>query len=186
MTQSDHELSAVPPKEAEGVIAVVSLALAAALLVAAPFVTRAQPADKAWFLAPVLGPVFSLLVMAVPAAFLSWKWMAAYRGANDRASYLRKSRWAFGEFTLAIEYGAYFCAYLWIIHYAGFAISTFLFGQLCLYRSGLRSRRWIAANLAFTVVLVIVLRVMLGLWFPMAPVFKLLPASIGNPMGTYL
>jgi hypothetical protein len=183
--QHDHT-QAAPPREAEGMMAIVVLGLALLLLAMAPFVTRAQPADKPWFMAPVLGPVLSLLIMAVPAAVLAWNWLAGYRAANPVAGYLQKSSWAFGDFRSAAEYGAYFCIYMWSITRIGFAVSTLVFGQLCLYRSGLRSRGWVLANLAFVGVLVVLLRVVLGLWFPMAPVFKLLPPGIGNFLGTYL
>jgi hypothetical protein len=186
LTPNEDDLTPVVPKEAEGLMAALAFGLAILLLVLAPFVTRFQPADKAWFLAPVLGPVFALLVMAIPAAILSWNWWRNYCSAASPANYMAQSRWAFGDFTSAIEYGVYFCVYLWVIHYVGFAISTLVFGQICLYRSGLRSRDWIVKNLIFTVIVVIVLRVLLGLWFPMAPLFKLLPSGIGNLLGTYL
>ncbi len=186
MTPNEDDLTPAVPKEAEGLMAVLSLALAIGLIALAPFVTRLQPADKAWFLAPIIGSVFALVVMAIPAAILSWRWWQAYRTAPSPQVYMEKSRWAFGDFLAAVEYGVYFCAYLWVIHYIGFAISTFVFGQVCLYRSGLQSRDWILKNLIFTTVMVFVLRVLLGLWFPMAPLFKLLPSGPGNFLGTYL
>jgi hypothetical protein len=186
LTQLEDDLNAHAPKQAEGLMAVLTLALALLLLALAPFVTRLQPADKAWFLAPIIGPVISLLVMAAPAAIMAWRWWSSYRSSSTPGAYMQQSRWAFGDFTSAIEYGVYFCVYLGVIHYIGFAISTFVFGQLCLYRSGLRTKDWIFKNLIFTVVIVFVLRVLLGLWFPMAPLFKLLPSGIGNMLGTYL
>lgn len=183
--QHSDDHSAAPPKQAEGFVAVTVLALAVLLIAISPFVTRAQPSDKAWFLAPIIGPLFALAIMAIPAAVLSWSWWKNYNVAESRADYMQKSKWAFGDFRAAFEYGIYFCIYLWSISYLGFAISTLLFGQLCLYRSGLRSRNWIWANLAFSFVLLLLLRVFLGLWFPMAPIFKLLPPGIGNFLGTY-
>jgi hypothetical protein len=183
--QDEHGSEAVP-KQAEGLVAVLCLGLAALLMAMAPFVTRLQPADKPWFLAPVIGPLVALMVMALPAGILAVRWWKNYRRSASPSVYMQQSRWAFGDFFSALEYGLYFCAYLWAIHYVGFAISTFLFGQLCLYRSGLRSVDWFYKNLLFTAVVVLVLRVFLGLWFPMAPLFKLLPSTIGNVLGTYL
>lgn len=180
----DHG-EAVPP-EASGSVALVGLVFAATLLVLAPFATRAQPADKAWFVAPINAPVVALLIMAIPSAFLTWRWLRAYRGTHNPRLYLLRSRWAFSDLPGAIEYCIYFCVYLWLISLAGFALSTLAFGQWCLFRSGLRGPKWIAANLAFASVLVILLRVVLGLWFPMAPVFKLLPSGIGNVLGAIL
>lgn len=174
------------PQEAAGFVAFLSLIFAIALLVLAPFVTQSQPSDKAWFLAPVIGPVVALLVMALPAAFISWGWWRDYRAATSHNAYMVNSRWAFGDFASAMEFGFYFCGYLWIIHYAGFAISTLIFGQVCLARAGLTSRMWVLSNILFTVIVVIVLRGLLGLWFPMAPLFKLLPTGTGNLLGTYL
>jgi hypothetical protein len=125
-------------------------------------------------------------MMALPAAFLSWRWLTAYRATPNPRLYLLRARWAFGDIPGAVEYGIYFCLYLWLVGYAGFAISTLLFGQLCLHRSGLGGARWIAVNVFFTTLLVIILRVLLGLWFPMAPIFKLLPAQLGNVLSSYL
>jgi hypothetical protein len=180
----DHG-EAVPP-EAEGSIALLAFASVVALLLAAPFATRAQPPDKAWFLAPINAPVLALMVMGVPAAFMSWRWLRAYRHAPNQRFYLLRSRWAFADLPGAIEYIIYFCGYLWAISYVGFAISTLLFGQLCLWRSGLGGWRWTLANLAFAAGLVVLLRGVLGLWFPMAPLFKLLPPSLGNALGAFL
>jgi hypothetical protein len=181
----DGHTEPVPP-EAEGLVAALCLALALFLIALAPFVTRAQPADKAWFLAPVIGPVFSLVVMALPAFVLVRRWRRGMRAATVKSAYLQQSGWAFGDFKSAVEYGVYFCIYLWAIHYVGFAFSTLIFGQVCLSRSGLTSRQWMLTNLVFTIVIVVLLRGLLGLWFPMAPVFKMLPSGIGNALGTYL
>jgi hypothetical protein len=180
----DHG-EAVPP-EAEGAIALLAFALAVLLLLVAPFATRAQPPDKAWFLAPINAPVLALLVMGVPAAFMSWRWLQAYRHSQNQRLYLLRSRWAFADLPGAIEHIIYFCGYLWAISYLGFAVSTLLFGQLCLWRSGLSGWRWALANLVFAAGLVVLLRGVLGLWFPMAPLFKLLPPSLGNALGAFL
>ena len=174
------------PHQAGPFVALVFFVCAIVLLIVAPFATRAQPVDKPWFMAPVNGPVFALLVMAIPAAILAWRWWKNYKLSTDKNLYIQNSTWAFRGMLPAVEYCIYFCAYLWLINYAGFALSTLLFGQVCLYRSGLRGIGWVCANIAFTVVLVLLLRVMLGLWFPMAPLFGLLPKDVGNLLGQYL
>ena len=174
------------PHQAGPFVALVVFACAIVLMIVAPFATRAQPSDKPWFMAPVNGPMFALLVMAIPAAILTWRWWKNYKLSTNQNSYIQNSTWAFRGMLPAVEYCVYFCAYLWLINYAGFALSTLLFGQVCLYRSGLRSVAWGFSNVAFTLVLVLVLRVMLGLWFPMAPVFSLLPKGVGNFLGQFL
>ena len=51
-----------------------------------------------------------------------------------------------------------FCIYLAAVPWIGFALSTLVFGQICLWFSGLRGPLWMLWNLVFTVVLVLSLR----------------------------
>ena len=87
---------------------------------------------------------------------------------------------------MAIQYSLLFCIYVYALTYVGFAISTWLFGQACLWRAGLRSRHWATWNLVFVVSVVVILRVLMGLWFPQAPLFHYMPGWFANSVGPYL
>lgn len=86
----------------------------------------------------------------------------------------------------AVIYSTAFLAYVFALSYLGFAVSSLAFGQFCLWRAGLRTKRWALINLAFCATLVVVLRVIMGLWFPQAPVMQFLPDWFANTVGPYL
>ena len=58
--------------------------------------------------------------------------------------------------------------------------------QVTIWRSGLRGRVWVSAGIAVTLAIVVIFRLGIGLWFPLAPLFKLLPAWVGNSLGGVL
>jgi hypothetical protein len=178
----EHE---VPP-EAMGMAGLVMLAVALALIALAPLATQTSAAGKGWYLAPVNWPLLSLGVTSIAAAIMSWRFVEDYRAAPDKRRYKANGLFAFGDMRFAVEYSLYFCLYLALMHFAGFAISTWLFLQWCIWRAGLRGAFWAIAAFLFTVVLVLAFRVGIGLWFPLAPIFKLMPAWIANTVGSFL
>jgi hypothetical protein len=94
--------------------------------------------------------------------------------------------WAFGGMSGALEYSLWFCMYLVAVAWLGFAVATLLFLQFVVWRSGLRGARWVVTALLVTVAIVVVFRLGIGLWFPLPPLFKLLPAWVGNTLGGVL
>lgn len=187
MDNPEHDAAhEAPTRDTEAMLGFACFIVAVVLLVLLPFATRGQPAEKAWFLSPRNAPLLGILMVGLPGLVLSLRLLRGWRAAIDPRAYLAHARWAFGDLAPAIGYTLLFCAYMAIVPWIGFAISTLIFGQACLWLSGLRGARWAFWNLAFVVVIVLVLRVGLGLWFPYAPVFSLLPASIGNFLSSYL
>ncbi|NGO55011.1 hypothetical protein [Allomesorhizobium camelthorni] len=174
------------PVEAEGMAAAVLLAVALVLIALAPFATESQPAGKAWYLAPINWPLFSLGIAALAGASIVGRFFTAWRTADDRIAFRQRALWAFGGLGVALEYSLYFCVYLLGVDWFGFTIATLLFLQLVVWRSGLRGPKWVAAAFAVTVGIVIVFRLGIGLWFPLAPIFKLFPAWVGNTLGGIL
>ncbi len=188
-TVDNHEHEAAheaPTRDSEAMLGLACLVIALVLLVLVPFATRTQPADKAWFLSPRNTPLLGIAMIGLPALVLSLRLLRGWRAAADPRAYLARACWAFGDLAPAIGYTLLFCAYMALVAWIGFALSTLIFGQVCLWFAGLRGARWALWNLVFTVVLVLVLRVGLGLWFPYAPIWSWLPAGIGNAIGPYL
>lgn len=188
-TMDNHEHDTAheaPTRDTEAMLGLACLVIAVVLLVLLPFATRGQPADKAWFLSPRNTPLIGILMVGLPGLVLSLRLLRGWRAALDPRAYIAKARWAFGDLAPAIGYTLLFCAYMALVPLAGFAISTLIFGQVCLWFAGLHGAAWAFWNLVFVVVIVLVLRVGLGLWFPYAPIFSLLPASVGNVLSSYL
>ncbi len=181
-----HDEHAEIPVEAQLAFAAALLILAVVLLVLVPFQTRPAPAGKGWYLQPHTWPIFSLLLVAIPAAIQTVALIRRARKARDRAVFRKRALWAFGDLRLTIEYSLYFLVYLYAIGYVGFALSTLVFGQVCLWRAGLRSLNWALANLGFTLVLVLGLRVGMDLWFPVAPLYEYFPDWFVETIGLYL
>jgi len=175
----DHDHEEHVPAEAEGMAGVVLFLAAVAFIAIAPFATRLPPAGKPWYLAPVNWPILSLGISAIAGAILVWRFVSAWRTSGDPA-FRDRALWAFGAFRGALEYSLYFCFYLVGVAWLGFAIATLLFLQLLVWRAGLRGRRWVLTALAVTIAIVIVFRLGIGLWFPLPPLFKLLPAPAAN------
>jgi hypothetical protein len=184
IVESDDE-EIVPP-EAEGMAATTLLAAVLVLIALAPFATRPQPVGKAWYLAPVNWPLFSLGIAALAGAALAWQFFVAWRAAPDRKAFRSNAIWAFGGMSQALEYCCYFCAYLLAVAWIGFSIATLVFLQFIVWRSGLRGLKWVLATLCVAVAIVIVFRLGIGLWFPLSPLLKQFPAWVGNSLGGFL
>ena len=175
-----------PPGEATAMVGLACLAIALVLAVLVPFATHVQPAGKAWFLSPRNIPILAIAMIGLPGLILSLRILRGWRAAQDPQAYLRGAFSAFGDLGPALGYTVLFCVYMAAIPVLGFAISTLLFGQACLQASGLTGRRWMVWNLSFAVAVVVLLRGVMGLWFPHAWIFAWLPGGIGNIIGPYL
>lgn len=185
---SDHidDDDEIIPAEAEGMAATVLLAVVLVLIALAPFATRAQPAGKAWYLAPVNWPLFSLGMAAFAGAAIVWRFVKAWRAVPDPAAFRANVLWAFGGMGIALEYSLYFCIYLLAVAWLGFSIATLVFLEFVVWRSGLRGPKWVLATFLVTVGIIVVFRLGIGLWFPLSPLLKLFPAWVGNSLGGFL
>jgi hypothetical protein len=184
--QEPEQEQGTPSREAESMFGLACLVVAMLLLALLPFATKAQPADKAWFLSPRNVPVLGILMVGLPGLALALRLLREWRASPQPSVYLGRALSAFGDLGPAIGYTLLFCLYLFAIPWIGFALATLVFGQACLWASGLRSMRWALLNLVFTAIVVFALRGLMGLWFPFAAVFSLLPGGLGNVIGPYL
>lgn len=182
---ADDEDETVHP-EAMGLIGVVSVLVAVVILVLLPFATHAQPAGKAWFLSPRILPASAALAVLAGGLAISVRFQWLWARAMRKDIFWRKAFSGFDGMRSALIYSAAFLAYVFALSFVGFAVSSLAFGQFCLWRAGLRSRSWAIKNLVFCAVVVIVLRVIMGLWFPQAPVMQYFPDWFANSVGPYL
>lgn len=176
----------VVPREAEGFSATLLSAIALVLLALAPLATRPQPLGRAWFLAPANWPVINLSLVLIAGAVLIWQFVLHLRGTGGQSAFWRGVSWSFGGMGRAFEYSFWFCLYLISVSQIGFAISTTVFLQFVVWRSGLRGWRWVLAAVLCAVAIIVVFRVGIGLWFPLAPLFRVMPAWVGNTFGGIL
>jgi hypothetical protein len=184
IAEDDHD-EVVPP-EAEGLAATVLFAIAAILMILAPFATRPQPPGRGWYLAPINWPLVSLGLVLLAGGILVWRHFRARARATESRAFDRASLSAFDGMRGAIEYSFWFCLYLLGVSYLGFAIATLIFLQLVVWRAGLRGWKWVMTAFLVTVAIVVIFRLGVGLWFPLAPIFRLMPAWVGNTLGGIL
>jgi hypothetical protein len=172
--------------EAVELVAVIVLVVGLVLLVLVPYATSPAPEGRAWFLSPRKLPLLGLLMMLSGAAFLTLDFLRRRAETSDRHAFWQRAMTAFDGMREAFLYTLVFCLYVVALTYIGFALSTLIFGQVCLWMAGLRERRWAVWNLSFTIILVVMLRVVMGLWFPQAPILEFAPAWFANSVGPYL
>jgi hypothetical protein len=172
--------------EAVELVAVIALIFALALLVLVPFATSSAPEGRAWFLSPRKLPLLGVLMMMSGASFLTLDFLRRRTAALDRQVFWQRAMTAFDGMREACLYTLVFCLYVAALTYIGFALSTLIFGQICLWMAGLRERRWVVWNFGFTIIVVVMLRVVMGLWFPQAPILEFAPSWFANSIGTYL
>jgi hypothetical protein len=185
--EENHEdFDEIVPQGAEGTAAAILTAVAVVLLVLAPFATKPQPADKGWYLAPINWPVLCLLLSIGAGAVLLWRFYRYWQAFGHAAPMRSEVLSAFDGMRSALEYSAYFGLYLVSIAYAGFGLSTIAFLQFVVWRAGLRTRRWAAITFLVSVGIILIFRVAIDLWFPLAPLFKLFPPSVANTLGGIL
>lgn len=182
---ADDEDEVIHP-EATGLVGSLSILIGLVILVLLPFATHGQPEGKPWFLSPRILPATAALSIMVGGFAIALRFRSLWSNAMRKDLFWRKALSGFEGMRSALIYSAAFIVYVFALNYVGFALSSLAFGQFCLWRAGLRSRKWAIWNLMFCVVLVVVLRVLMGLWFPQAPVMQYLPDWFANGIGTYL
>jgi len=139
--------------------------------------TQKGPEEGGWWNEPALGPVVSLLIaagFALPEAFI----------ARTRSKSLITISDAGNEWLRAFILSGVFLATLWSINYIGYGLATLLLAGFTAMMAGFRGRKLIAIAVLTSLTLILFFRVILGIWFPMAAIFKLLPVL--EPLGRYL
>ena len=158
--------------EAQSLIALVFAMVAVILLLLLPVATRVAPMQKGWWVEPSTWPTFALSITLIAGVFEGLKWVRSGRAAGFSPDFWGKSLWAFGALAVAFKYAAVFILYLFAVGWAGFALSSFVFLQVVIWMAGLRSTAWKLKAAAFVILAVLVFRVVMDVWFPMAPLYE--------------
>lgn len=173
--------------EAQGLIAAVFAVLAVGLIALAPVATRSAPMAKGWWTEPAFWPLLTLSVVFLAAGWQAIGWLRSAVAASDRRVYAERSLWAFGALGPAAAYGAVFLVYLFALPWIGFALASLVFLQVVVWMAGLRTRAWRATAALFVVGVVLVFRVGIDLWFPLAPLYEhLFPDWFVETIAIYL
>lgn len=185
----DHEAAAGEehvPSPAAGLATKILAFAALVLILITPFATRPRPPGRDWFLAPAAWPLTCLGLTVVAGAVLALRFWRDWQAAPDRAAFGREASSTFDGMRLALEHALWFCLYLYGVSYLGFALATFVYLQFVVWRVGLRDWLWAGIPLLVTIGLVLIFRVGIGVWFPLAPIFRLAPDWIANTLGGVL
>lgn len=151
----------------------ILLAVAAALLLLA-LEGQTEPGSipGAWWNEPGNAPAFSLsltLIFSVLAAITA---IAPARRSGFR-----------GEIFL-IVLSAAFLAAVWSISTIGYGLAVLLFSGFCAVLAGYGGKRLVLVSLGISLGMVLLFRVILGLWFPTAELYKAIPWL--TPLGRFL
>jgi hypothetical protein len=129
---------------------------------------------------PAFWPVVSIVGMTAFGGFELWSTVRALRGRGGAAIGPEIGLWL-----RAIEYLAWFMAYVWVVPVAGYLPTTMVFCPLLGWRLGYRRPRALLAAVATGIVTVVVFKTLLGVKIPGGLVYDYLPAAIRNAMIVY-
>jgi hypothetical protein len=148
------------------------------LLVLLPFQTRSGPASAGWWTQPWTLPAILLGTLFFANGFSLLKDFAALRKVAATHDEVEEAKSEMRGWFRPLEYFVYFLCYLYVLAYLGYFLSTALFIQWLLFRTGLRSTGWRLAGLLAAVVLTMIFRWGLGIWVPTAELYDFFPDAI--------
>jgi hypothetical protein len=183
---SDPDSEEAPHPEAQALVGGVFFFFAAVMIALTPFATRPARIDKGWWMEPAAWPLLTLAIVLVASAVEVAKLVGAARAVADKDAVRDRALWAFRGLRPSLEYALYFCIYLFIVGYLGFALSSLIFLEFVVWRAGLRSWRWALAAFLFVVAIVLAFRVGIELWFPLAPIYEFAPDWFVTNIAIYL
>ncbi|MEZ5801550.1 MAG: hypothetical protein R3D29_15180 [Nitratireductor sp.] len=125
-----------------------------------------------WWNEPLNGPAFALSLIFVSSAIAAVVTPKTVRPGNHR-----------GE-AISLLLATAFLAAIWLIHIIGYGLAVLLFVAVCGVVAGFRGKRLVYTAFGMTLLMLLVFRIGLGLWFPTAMIFKAAPLL--EPLGQYL
>lgn len=173
------ELSVGRRHRAEIVFGVLSFAVALLLL------TRIG-AETSWLdgrpfvRQPAFWPTVAIVGMTFFGTFELWSTGRALR--RGAAGEIRPEilKWL-----SALEYLAWFLAYVWVVPVLGYLPTTILFCAALTYRLGYRSRRTLLAAVLTGIATVVIFKSLLSVKIPGGMVYEYLPDAVRNVMIVY-
>jgi hypothetical protein len=89
------------------------------------------------------------------------------------------------EWVRAVEYAGWFMAYVWVVPYAGYLLSTVTFAMLLGLRAGYRARGTFGALVLMAVVIVVLFKGFLQVKIPGGAIYEFMPDGLRAFMLTY-
>lgn len=173
------ELSVGRRHRAEIVFGVLSFAVALLLL------TRIG-AETSWLdgrpfvRQPAFWPTVAIVGMTFFGTFELWSTGRALRGGAAGEIGPEILKWF-----SALEYLAWFLAYVWVVPVLGYLPTTILFCAALTYRLGYRSRRTLLAAVLTGIATVVIFKSLLSVKIPGGLVYEYLPDAVRNVMIVY-
>lgn len=140
-------------------------ALSLGLLLAIGSQTEPGPVGGGWWNAPALAPAIALLISFAAAAL----------GALTSRDGCWIQRGAGRVWRRAFALSVTFILSLWSISYVGYGLATLLLATGTGFIAGYRNMRLAVISLGISLTMILIFRVILGVWFPQAELFKVFP-----------
>jgi hypothetical protein len=160
------------------VLTIVFTVVTGGLLVILPFQTHNGPDNAGWWTRPWTLPAILLAILFFANALSLLKDVASLRRTAASDAEVGEAKSEIVGWFRPLEFFVYFLGYLYALAYLGYFLSTVLFIQWLLYRSGLRSNGWRIAGLLAAFALTIIFRWGLGIWVPTAELYDLFPDAV--------
>lgn len=159
------------------VVALFFLVFGVGGLALMPYQTGTSPGDEGWFTQPWLMPLLTLgLLSAVSLIYVVKLWRSGeFATAKISGNALTGEAWIWLK---SAEFFVWYVAYIALLGYIGYGLSTFLFVACLGLRVGLRTTKWLLAALGATLAMTLLFRLGLEIWVPPADLYDLLPKSV--------
>ena len=153
-------------------------AISVVLLATISLATRYGPENSGWWTRPALAPGMALALLVFANVLTLWRDFAALRTYPATDAEWAEARANILGWFKPLEYLGYFSVYLFALQHLGYFPATLIFINGLLFRSGLRSARWMLTGALASVALVLIFRVGLGVWMPAPEVYDLFPNAM--------
>lgn len=160
------------------ILALFFLAFGGSGLALMPYQTGTSPGDEGWFTQPWLMPLLTLALLTVVSLIHTltvWRKIENIKASNTGGA-LTGELWMWLK---TAEFFFWYVAYILLLGFVGYGLSTFLFVAGLGFRVGLRQPKWLLAALGATLAMVLLFRFGLEIWVPPAALYELLPKGLG-------
>lgn len=152
--------------------------VAVGLLAAVGAATGRGMAAGGWWTRPALAPGFALVLLVGANVLTLARAIADLRTTPPSQTEWREARAKVLDWLRPLEFLAYFGAYLWLTTTIGYFIASLLFVLWLMWRTGLRSSRWLLMGVGLVFALILVFRVGLGVWMPNPAYYEAAPDAL--------
>lgn len=161
-------------------LCVIFTAISVALFLALDAATRPGRATAGWWTKPAFAPGVALAVLCLANIWTLARYSLSFWHEPATRGEWREARRIILNWWRPLEFLAYFAVYIWALGLIGYTPATLVFVLGLMWRTGLRSARWLMVGAAFALVMTAIFRWGLGVWMPTADLYDALPAPWRN------